>query len=249
MEFGDQKKANLWPMTGNFADILEHYFSKEKEKEITFDLLFRIYSAIYIDLSINALSENLTSFANGYRFWNDELLTEKGELLTENSSDVDILNALIKILKDNKSKADVLVLQYIEKIKEGKSLLVGEVLKGFDDLKHSLMESIKINADLVHKDLQDIKIHLSIPKIFIDLIDAGQLDQEMSNGILKPIMIDGKYKPVSDTKDFMMWLYNNGYEDCLYFKFFQKFIYYIEKDDTIRQYLKPSNFGVKKKKT
>jgi hypothetical protein len=140
LNFGSQIKANLWPMTDNFGDFLEYRLSKEKENEITFELLFRIYSAIYLDLSINALSENLTNFGNGYRFWNDELVTEKGELVTENSSDTNILIALVKLLKDNKRKVDILVLKYIERIKGNEEPSVKEFL---EDLKRIYSEAKK----------------------------------------------------------------------------------------------------------
>jgi hypothetical protein len=81
------------------------------------------------------------------------------------------------------------------------------------------------------------KINDRPPKVIVELIDAGQLEQKMTNG---------KYKPINKITEFMAWLSNYGYEDCLNFKFFKKFIFYKNTEGTIKQYLKPSNFGVKK---
>ena len=62
-------------------------------------------------------------------------------------------------------------------------------------------------------------------------------------------MINGKYKPTAGIITlFMEWLFNNGYEDYLNFSFFNKFIYYENTDNSIRQYLKPCNFGIKRQK-
>ena len=184
MEFGDQKRANLWPITDNFGGILEQRFSKEKENELTFDLLFRIYSAIYLDLSIKALSENLTDFANGYRFWNDDLLTEKGEPLTENSSNEDILNALVKLLKDNKSKADILVLKYIEKIEKGAKFTYEEIK---DDIKRMMAETRK-------------------PAWKQNLIDKGLLDEDgktVMNGLKETAAEHTKFTKLPITAEFI----------------------------------------------
>ena len=77
------------------------------------------------------------------------------------------------------------------------------------------------------------------PRIIKEFINGGQLDD-------KPI--NGKYKPVNGITKFMEWLYNENYEDYLKFWFFKKFIFYKNTDETIKQYLKPSNFGVKRQK-
>jgi hypothetical protein len=77
------------------------------------------------------------------------------------------------------------------------------------------------------------------PQVIKDLIEAGQLEE-------KPI--NGKYKPVFEITDFMIWLDENNYGDYLVFNFFDKFIFYELTKETIKQYLKPSCYGVKKPK-
>ena len=77
------------------------------------------------------------------------------------------------------------------------------------------------------------------PQVIKDLINAGQLEQKMTKG---------KYKPVNKITCFMDWLYNNGYEDYLNFQFFKEFIYFKNSENTIIQYLKPCNFGRKRKR-
>jgi hypothetical protein len=61
-------------------------------------------------------------------------------------------------------------------------------------------------------------------------------------------MTNGKYKPIFEITEFMVWLSNYGYEYCLNFRFFKKFIFYENTDGTIKQYLKPCNYGIKRQK-
>jgi hypothetical protein len=61
-------------------------------------------------------------------------------------------------------------------------------------------------------------------------------------------MVNGKYKTITGITLFMGWLNNNGYEDYLNFGFFDKYIFYENTEKSIKQYLKPSNFGIKKQK-
>jgi len=77
------------------------------------------------------------------------------------------------------------------------------------------------------------------PQNVIALINAGELEK-------KPI--NGRYKPVRKITLFMEWLNSYGYEDCLNFDFFKRHIYYKQTDGTIKQYLKPTNYGVKRPK-
>ena len=110
-----------------------------------------------------------------------------------------------------------------------------------NDLSDIAIERICFWEDGIRKIYQDAwqKEPAETPQVIIDLINAGQLEQET---------INGKYKPVNKITIFMEWLYNNGYEDYLNFSFFKKFIFFENKDGTIIQYLKPSNFGIKRQK-
>jgi hypothetical protein len=99
-----------------------------------------------------------------------------------------------------------------------------------------------IKEDLMENQDDEFKNNTNehiIPQIIKDLIDAGQLEQEN---------INGKYKPILEITYFMEWLSKNGYEDYLKYNFFKKFIFYKNTEKTVKQYLKPSMFGIKRQK-
>jgi len=123
-----------------------------------------------------------------------------------------------RIFADNEKYKDPL---YIRKVNMFKEFIKEDLMENQDDeFKNNNNEHIT-------------------PQIIKDLIDAGQLEQEN---------INGKYKPILDITVFMEWLSNNGYEDYLKYKFFKEFIFYKNTEKTVKQYLKPSMFGIKRKK-
>ena len=111
----------------------------------------------------------------------------------------------------------------------------------FDKSNNPLIVYNKVFEDRQRKlDIAFLKYTENItPQVIKDLIAAGQLGQKM---------INGKYKPTFEITDFMEWLSNNSYEDYLEFGFFKKFIFYENTDGTIKQYLKPCNYGIKRQK-
>jgi len=108
-----------------------------------------------------------------------------------------------------------------------------------DNPENDVLKIIETDVKLAIELIKELIQQKERPEIINDLINAGKLEQNMVNG---------KYKPLLEIKDFMLWLYNYGYEDCLNFNFFNTFIFYELTDETIKQYLKPSNFGGKKQR-
>jgi len=119
-------------------------------------------------------------------------------------------------------KIDKLFLEYIDLIEKQEN-------ENTEDKKKALTDV----------DFKNYKNECLTPRIIMDFINEGQLEQGP---------INGKYKPIAGITLFMEWLYNNNYEDCLNFSFFNKFIFYEKTDGTIKQYLKPSNYGIKRQK-
>jgi hypothetical protein len=105
-------------------------------------------------------------------------------------------------------------------------------------LLKDIITTLKDNPDIM-QEISELLKNIQPPQIIQDLIEAGQLEK-------KPI--NGKYKPIFEITIFMEWLFNSGYEDYLNFNFFKKFIFYKNKDNSIKQYLKPCNYGVKRQK-
>ena len=229
---------------GEYKEIFNSYinYCLEKGKKPEAKHLFNIYYEIKIYLTTNIALDTFTNICEGaiiYKeFFNDfeNLPTADNFSLIaddwkkyENSNVNITYSKLLDILKDTGfaiekeiSKIDILFLKYIDLI---------------DEQKKDTIEGKK--KALADDEFKDYRKEYLTPQIIADLINAGQLEQEMVNY---------KYKPITGIKIFMDWLSNNGYEDYLNFNFFKKFIFYENTDNSIRQYLKPCNHGVKRKK-
>jgi hypothetical protein len=230
---------------GEYKEIFDSYinYCLEKGEKPKAKHLFNIYKDIKIYLTTNIGLDAFINICNGeinYKeFFIDfeDLPTnpDNFSLITGNwgkyentnvkitySKLYDILNNVEFGIEKEINKIGYIFLEYIDIIEK----LEDKNIEGKE----------KVLTDEQFKNYK--KEHLT-PKIIIDLIDAGQLEQEI---------INGKYKPITGITLFMQWLCNNGYEDCLNFNFFKKFIFYENADRTIMQYLKPCNFGVKRQK-
>jgi len=229
---------------GEYKEIFDSYinYCLEKSQKPKARHLFNIHNDIKKYITINIDLDAFINICNG-EFKYKEFFTEFEDLTTDDNfslitgswgeyknSNVNITyDKLFNILKDfgyaiekEIHKIDKLFLEYIDLIEKQEN-------ENIDGKKKALTDD----------DFKNYKDEYFTPQVIKDLIDAGQLGQNM---------INGKYKPITGITLFMAWLSNNGYEDYLNFSFFNKFIFYEKTDGTIKQYLKPSNFGVKKKK-
>jgi hypothetical protein len=230
---------------GEYKEIFTSYtnYCLEKGKNPEARHLFNIYNDIKNYFTTNIALDAFINICNGeYKYkeffthidFNDfhpdnfSLIT--GDWKKNKNSNVkitydklqDILNGIEYDIAKEIHKIDKLFLEYLDLIEKQKE----ETTEG------------KKKA-LTDDDFKNYKNEYLTPQIITDLINEGQLEQEM---------INGKYKPVAKITQFMDWLSNNGYEDCLNPGFFKKFIYHKNTEGTIRQYLKPCNYGVKKKR-
>jgi hypothetical protein len=231
---------------GEYKEIFDSYinYCLEKGKKPKVKHLFNIYNDIKIYFITDNALDTFISICNGevkykdiFYVFNDfnDFPAENFSLVTGNwekygNSNVNITySKLFDILRDVEfgiekeiNKIDILFLEYIDLIEE---------------LENKTIEGKK--KALTDEQFKNYKTEYLTPQIIIDLIHAGQLEQEMVND---------KYKPITGITLFMEWLSNNGYEDYLNFSFFNKFIFYEKTDGTIKQYLKPCNYGIKRQK-
>jgi len=230
---------------GEYKEIFNGYinYCLEERKKPKVRHLFHIYNEIKTFFTGNLSLEAFTNICNGefnYKEFFAEIdfevvPTDNFSLITGNwgeckNSNVNITyNKLFDVLKDIEyatekeiHKIDILFLEYIDLIEKQEN-------ENIDGKKVTLTDD----------DFNGYKNEYLTPQVIKDLIDAGQLEQETTNG---------KYKPIFEIPKFMEWLYNNGYEDYLKYKFFKKFIFYENTEKTIHQYLKPCNFGIKRQK-
>jgi len=227
---------------GEYKEIFNSYINYcfEKGKKPKVKHLFNIYNDIKTYFTTNIALDMFINICEGefiYKeFFNDfdDLPTENFSLITSNwskyeDSNVNITHSkLFDILKD------------VEFATEKEIYKINKLFHEYIDLIEKQEETIEGKKKaLTDDDFKNYKNEHLTPQIIIDLINAGQLEQGMMNG---------KYKPINKITLFMEWLFNYGYEDYLKFSFFKKFIFYENTDNSIRQYLKPCNFGIKRQK-
>lgn len=229
---------------GEYKEIFNSYinYCLKKGKKPKVKHLFNIYSDIKTYFTTNIALDAFINICEGefvYKeFFNDfdDLHTENFSLITGNwgkyeDSNVKITHSkLFDILKDVEFATEKEIYKINKLFREYIDLIEKQEEETIEGKKKALTDD----------DFKNYKNEYFTPQIIIDLIHAGQLEQEM---------INGKYKPTAGIITlFMEWLFNNGYEDYLNFSFFNKFIYYENTDNSIRQYLKPCNFGIKRQK-
>jgi hypothetical protein len=230
---------------GEYKEIFDNYinFCLEEGKKPKARHLFHIHNEIKTFFTTNIALDAFTNICNGeinYKEFFTEIdfevvPTDNFSLITGNwgeykNSNVnitydklhDILKSIEYAIEKEIHKIDILFLKCIDLIEKQEN-------ENTDSKKKALTDD----------DFNNYKNEYFTPQVIKDLIDAGQLGQGM---------INGKYKPTFEITDFMEWMSINGYEDYLKFGFFKKFIFYENTDGTIKQYLKPSNFGIKRQK-
>ena len=229
---------------GEYKEIFDSYinYCLEKGKKPKAKHLFNIYKDIKLYLTTNIGLDAFINICNGEINYK-EFFIEFGDLpakdnfslITGNWKEYENSNVKITYSKLNEILNDI---EFgIEKEMSKIDILFLEHIDLIEKLEDKSVEGKKIA--LTDEQYKNYKNEYLTPQIIIDLIHAGQLEQEM---------IKGKYKPINRITLFMEWLYNNGYEDYLKFNFFKRFISYKNTDKSIMQYLKPCNFGVKRQK-
>jgi hypothetical protein len=230
---------------GEYKEIFDSYinYCLKKEKKPKAKHLFNIYKDIKLYLTTSNALDTFINICNSEINYKEFFIDSKDlptnpdnfSLITGNwekyrDSNVEttysklneILNDIEFGIEKEMNKIDILFLGYIDLIEK---------------LEDKSIEGKK--KALTDEQFKNYKNEHLTPQVIIDLIHAGQLEQEM---------INGKYKSIGKITRFMEWLFNNGYEDYLNFNFFKKFIFYENTDGTIIQYLKPCNFGKKRDK-